>query len=100
MSNRPEMLDLVNVAIRQVVEKTGSGILKELIAVEFTDRDSADFIFGGMLDVYAKVVVSGTEIHKCPGEQLQECIRVRSINSMIDMCELLEREIALLGGKR
>ena len=99
MIGQPKMLAKVNAAIRRIAKKSGSKMIEQLVAVQLDNIKGygyADYLFSGILDISAMPVVSGAEVTLCGDNRLDDCIRVKIINAMCDMKNLLEDNIALL----
>ncbi len=90
-----EALAKVNEAIQRVAKKSGSKMVESQIAVEFFE-DSCDYVFGGMIDGRCQYTVSGAEVSMCKGEQLDACVRVRIMDAMHGIINLLEDELEKL----
>lgn len=90
MKEQPKMLERVNTAIQHIAEKSGSDIVKNLVAVQIESARHSDYLFGGTIDVWSTPIMSGMEIEISSDEQLQALVKCRIENSMLSMIDLLE----------
>ncbi len=103
MNITSKMLADLNTAIQKVADESGSEIVRNLIMVEQIPPNSADYIFKGVIDLWAWFYAAGMEVKvntQPDGNLLHKLIKVRIQDSLFAIIDLAESELEKLGVKR
>lgn len=100
MNTKNRMLADLNTAIQRVADESGSKIVRNLVMVEQIPPNSADYIFEGIIDLWAKFYAAGMEVRvntQPDRNLLHKLVKVRIQDSLLSIMDLAQSELKQLG---